>query len=436
LAQAGGEINIRSRPFYGLLVLSALFGTMAALLTVGFALVYKYGLQVMWQTLPASLGLSSGTSTPLFIVVVCLMGGLLVGLITWYSKVHPQLLVEEFEEFTTEGRIAPRGGFVGMFRGLIGLIFGGSIGPEGPMTAGSGALGTLVAERRGMKRPVTAVATYASISGMFGSFLSSPFGMAILTIEGGMEKGKLSWKLLIPGIVASSVGYVIFFIITGYAFGGMYQFPPYEGPKVIDIFYAVGLGFLGGLVGLLFIGLFRAMRGAVRPVRSRPIELALLAGLVLGLVGAAFPLTLFSGDAEIQPLINGAVEMGVVTLVILGLLKVFLTVTCLALGWSGGYIFPSFFAGAALGLAVHLLLPFIPELLCMTCVISGLSVTLLKSPIAMTFIVQALFDPHLAAMIAIAVVLAFLLTYHIDLIPKASEPKADQGAKTGGKGPS
>jgi H+/Cl- antiporter ClcA len=424
LAQEGGEIDIRSRPFYGLLVLSALFGVMAALLTVGFAFLYKYGLVAIWQTLPAMLGMTSGTSSPIFIIAICLMGGLLVGLITLYTKVHPQLLAEEFEEFTNDGRIAPRSGFVGMFRGLVGLVFGGSIGPEGPMTAGSGALGTLVAERRGMKKPVTAVATYASISGMFGSFLSSPFGMAILTIEGGLEKGKLSWKLLIPGIVASAVGYVVFFIITGYAFGGMYQFPPYEGLKVVHIAYAVALGLLGGLVGLLFIYFFRAMRRAVRPVQSRPVQLALLAGLVLGLVGAAFPLTLFSGDAEIQPLIDGAVELGVVTLIVLALLKVFLTVTCLALGWSGGYIFPSFFAGAAVGLAVHLLLPFIPEVLCMTCVIAGLSVALLKSPIALTFIVQALFDPRLAPIIAIAVIAAFLLTYRYDLVPHSSEAKA------------
>lgn len=431
MAQEGGGVDIRSRPFYVLLVLSALFGSLAALLTIAFALVYRFGLEAVWGTLPHMLGLTDWTSSALFVIVLCLIGGLLVGSITLFSKVEPQLLMEEFEEFTNDGRIRPRNGFVGMLRGLVGLIFGGSIGPEGPMTAGSGALGTLVAERRGMKKPVVAIATYASISGMFGSFLSSPFGMAILTVEGGLERGKLSWKLLIPGIVASAVGYVIFFIITGYAFGGIYQFPPYEGLRLVHVLYAVALGLLGGLIGLLFIYLFKAMRRVVRPIRSRPVELALMAGLILGLVGSAFPLTLFSGDAEIQSLIDGAVGMGVVTLIVLGLLKIFLTVTCLALGWSGGYIFPSFFAGAALGLAVHLVFPFIPEVLCMTCVISGLSVALLKSPIALAFIVQTLFDPRLAPIIAIAVVAAFLLTYRSSLIPVSSEAKGCDDPTTG-----
>jgi len=418
----GSGLDIRSRPFYKLLALCALFGTLAALLTVGFAAVYRTGSQILWTWLPGQLGLGEGVGSPLFVIVLCLTGGLLVGAITRLTRVPPHLLAEELGELTTSGRMDPRHGLVGMLRGLVGLLFGGSIGPEGPLTGGSGALGTLLADRLRLPGPATAAVTYASISGMFGSFLSSPFGMAILTIEGGLEKGKLSWKLLIPGIVASSVGYVIFFLITGYTFGGMYEFPAYEGLRAVHLAYALILGLMGGAAGLLFIWLFKAMRKVSLPARSRPVGLALLAGLVLGVIGSALPLTLFSGEAEIQVLIDRAAELGIATLVVLGMVKIALTVTCLSLGWSGGYIFPSFFAGAALGLAVHLALPFIPEAVCLTCVIAGLSVALLRSPIALTFIIQTLFDARLAPVIAIAVLAAFLLTYRVELIPGAEAP--------------
>ncbi len=122
-----------------------------------------------------------------------------------------------------------------------------------------------------MPEPVKVAATHASISGFFGAFLSNPFPMATLTIESGLESGKVTWKLLIPGVVAASVGYVIFFSITGSVFGGLYKFPSYEGLQIIQLAHAVVLGLVGGLLGLLFIYVFKALKRAINTLRSRPI---------------------------------------------------------------------------------------------------------------------------------------------------------------------
>ncbi len=375
--------------------------------------------------------MKEGVDSAFFILLAGLTGGFIIGLITYIMQVKPKLLAEEMNEVTEKGRITPRNGVVGMARGLVGLLFGGSIGPEGPLTGGSGALGTWLAERLRLPRPAVAVSTLSGMSGMFGSFLASPFGFAMFVIEGGLEKGKLSWKLLMPSIVASSVGYTVFFALTGYTFGGNYHFPAYEGWKLIDLGYAVILGLVGGALGLLFIYIFRTTRHYANRWQSHPIELAMLAGLILGLVGAVFPLILFSGDAEMQALIDDAVELGFVTLVLLSLLKVFVTAMCLSLGWSGGYIFPSFFMGAALGLAIHQVLPFVPEIVCIVCVMSGVAVALMKSPIALALIIQALFDVRLAPVIAIAILSAFLLTYRTNLIiPSIEErPTTAEGSK-------
>jgi H+/Cl- antiporter ClcA len=266
---------------------------------------------------------------------------------------------------------------------------------------------------------------------MFGSFLGSPFGFAVLTIEVGMENQKMTWKAILPSIVAASVGYTVFFGLTGYVFGGNYQFPAYEGLRLVDLGYAVLLGLVGGLLGLLFIGMFRLLRRWSARLSSRPVGLTMLAGLVLGLIGALYPVLLFSGDEQIQTIIDDAVGLGFMMLMAMALLKVLLTVVCLSLGWSGGYIFPSFFIGTAMGLAVHQLLPFIPEIVCIVCVIAGVSVALLKSPIALAMIILALFDVKLAPVIAISITAAFLLTYRIALVPSNDRPSAtaeDSGA--------
>ena len=54
----------------------------------------------------------------------------------------------------------------------IALLFGGSIGPEGPLTGEEhGGLGCWVAERLKLSRPAVAIGTYSGFSGMFGAFL-------------------------------------------------------------------------------------------------------------------------------------------------------------------------------------------------------------------------------------------------------------------------
>jgi H+/Cl- antiporter ClcA len=421
------DLDIRSRPFYKLLLVSGLVGVTGALLTFAFFLVLKFGTTVVWELVPRAFGLNEGVDSPLFILSACLLGGFLVGLITYLTKVKPQLLAEEMEEITDNGRIDPRSGLVGMLRGLVGLIFGGSIGPEGPLTGGSGALGTWLAERLRLPRPVVAVSTLSGMSGMFGSFLASPFGFAMFAIEGGLEKGKLSWKLLLPSIVAASLGYTVFFALTGYTFGGNYQFPGYDGWNIIDLGYAVLLGLAGGALGLLFIFIFKHTRDLTSRWRTHPIGLAVLGGLILGLVGMVFPLILFSGDAELQVLLDDATELGLISLLVIALMKVLVTAMCLSLGWSGGYIFPSLFMGAALGLAIHQALPFIPDIICLVCVMSGVAVALMKSPIALAFIVQALFDVKLAPVIAISILAAFLLTYRYNLVPDRKGDRVETG---------
>ena len=147
---------------------------MSGALLVFFFLALKFGTAVVWEIVPRAFGLNEGVDSPLFILAACLLGGFLVGFITHLTKVKPQLLAEEMGEITDNGRMDPRSGLVGMIRGLIGLIFGGSIGPEGPLTGGSGALGTWLAERLRMPRPV--VSHPLGNERMFGSFLASPFG--------------------------------------------------------------------------------------------------------------------------------------------------------------------------------------------------------------------------------------------------------------------
>ena len=180
-----------------------------------FVGVLSYLTQAVWTNLANIFGISNGVYDALFVIPMCLIGGLIVGLITKYTKVKPMLLQQDLAEFAETGQLNPRAGYVGMVRGFIALVFGASIGPEGPLTGGSGGLGTWLAMKLKLPKPVIAESTNAAISGMFGGFLDSPFGWPIITIEMGLQSGKLSWKMVLPGVVAGAIGFAVYFGITG-----------------------------------------------------------------------------------------------------------------------------------------------------------------------------------------------------------------------------
>ena len=410
----------QSRPFYKLLVLSAIFGAVAALQFLLFALVLKYGTQAIWQGIAGKFGLSYGTASPFFILAFCIIGGLAVGIITKLTKVKPTLLVDDLQDVGETGGMDPRIGYVAMIRGLIGLLFGGSIGPEGPLTGGSGGLGTFIAEKLKFERPVKGAATLSAVSGMFGAFLGSPFVFPLFIIEG---TGKVNWKAILPAFVAGSVGFGVYDIITQTVYGPIYQFPPYGGFHFVELLEAVLLGLIGGGLGILFIRFYRTLKTAARRWESRPIELAVIAGAILGTVGIFFPLVLFDGQNQVNVLLLHTAEYGAIFLIALALFKLFVTVVCLALGWNGGYIFPSYFIGASMGIAVHIIFPFIPETVCLACTMTSVAVVLIRSPIAITLLTLGLFGLHITPIVAVSATTAFIIGYgETLLLPHPGQP--------------
>lgn len=82
-----------------------------------------------------------------------------------------------------------------------------------------------------------------------------------------------------------------------------------------------------------------------------------------------------------QFLINNYLEVSLLLLLVLVVAKILLITFSFSTGFAGGYIFPSFFIGGTLGILVFRLFPFIPLEVCLVCLIAGVSVALLRSPL-------------------------------------------------------
>jgi H+/Cl- antiporter ClcA len=404
--------SLNTLKFYLLLIFVALIGVIGALMMIVFFFLENIFTAIVWNDIPIE------SLSPVFnpwILVICIIGGLSVGLIRYYFKGEIAIMAEDLNQFNKEGRFGLKRGIELFFRGLVSLVCGAPLGPEAPLTVSTGAAGTLIAEKAHMPPPLVTLSSLSAFSGFFGAFLTNPFGGALILIEVTLEKGKMTWRAILPSIVAATAGFAVYFMISGTFIGSMFTLPVYEGFKNIDLVYAIFLGLLGGICGILFIILYKKMREIFEPWENKPILLGLLGGLGLGVAGILLPLTLFMGSEQLQVLIDNYLEVSLFLLLVLVVVKIILITFSFSTGFAGGYIFPGFFIGGTLGILVYRLFPFIPLSVCLVCVIAGVSVALLRSPIALAMIIAIVFEPELVPAMAIALVMGFIVSHSYSL---------------------
>jgi H+/Cl- antiporter ClcA len=404
--------SLNTKKFYLLLLFVSVIGAIGALMMIAFFFLEDTLIAIVWEDIPIY------SLAPVFnpwILVICVIGGLGVGLIRHYFRGGIAIMAEDLIEFNKEGRFGLKRGIELFIRGLVSLVGGAPLGPEAPLTVSAGAVGTVIAEKAHMPPPGVTLLSLSAISGFFGAFLSSPFGGALIFIETTLEKGIMTWKAILPSIVAATAGFAVYFMISGSFIGSMFSLPVYEEFRNIDLLYAIGLGILGGACGIFFIILYKKMRAIFEPMENRPVLLGLLGGFGLGIAGILLPLTLFMGSDQLQFLIDHYLEVSLFLLFALVIAKIVLITFSFSTGFAGGYIFPGFFIGGTLGILVFRLFPFIPLAVCLVCVIAGVSVSLLRSPIALAMIIAIVFDPELIPAMAIALVMGFIVSYGYSL---------------------
>jgi H+/Cl- antiporter ClcA len=407
------EEKIEPRPYLRLLLLAALLGLMSAVITFVFVVLVHEGQYLVWEQLAQAVGLPA----PLFTLLVCTLGGLLVGVLVKTFGDHSGIFAEVMGEFGKTGRFNYHHAPGIVLTALLSLIAGGSLGPEAPLADACGSLGTLAADKLKLDERETRSLGFSGLSGMLAAFLTSPFGGSLLGLESARAGISYPWTLF-PSLVASAFATVAFVMLSGSFFGTLYAFSDYS-PRFTDLLLAVPLGLIGALAGAIFIVVFKQLRKIMQPLRTHLIVRGLIGGLGLGIIGALLPLTLFSGETQTLEVIDRAAEFGAFALIGLALAKLFVTTLCLATGWKGGYIFPTMFAGAALGMAAHLIFPFIPEAVAVAATMSGALVATMKAPIFSALFVMVLVQAETAPVIAIAVIVGLLATARVSMTPRA-----------------
>jgi H+/Cl- antiporter ClcA len=403
--------KLEPRPYLKLLLQAALVGLISALISFAFIGLVNIGTSALWDTAAAAVGVS----TQVFTLVVCAAGGLLVGLLVRVFGDHSGIFAEMMVEFGRTGRFDYRNSPGIVVTALVSLISGGSLGPEAPAADACGGMGTWLSDRLKLDERSTRALGFSGLSGMLAAFITSPFGGALLGLEGARAGVSYPW-MLFPSLVSSAVAVVAFVVLTGEYFGSLYTFPDYT-PRVVDLFLAVPLALVGALAGAIFILALAAFRRIMLPLKQHVVLRGLLGGLALGVAGVLMPLVLFSGEDQAAVLIDQAAEYSVLYLTALAVVKLLLTAALLMTGWKGGYIFPTMFAGIALGIAVNQIFPGVPMAVAVAATMGGAMAAILKAPIFSALFVAIMMERQVTPVVAIAVIVGLLATMRLSITP-------------------
>lgn len=291
----------------------------------------------------------------------------------------------------------------------VSAVAGASLGPSFALLIMGGGLGSWIANRRWAEGGASQDYTLTGMAGGLGGAFTSPILGAFLVSELEPIPRHRYVASIIPQLIASTVGFLIFYSVVGRSFLGSYDVPPYDF-EIFHMAIAMVLGVLSAIVMLTFVGVVLAVRWVCKLVPNRYI-LGVVGGAVVGLIAVALPLTVGAGQSQLSVVIDNATALGIGLLVVVLLAKMVAIALSLEAGFMGGNVFPMIFMGGMAGTIVYLAFPDIPLALAVSCMLAAVPGSFLRAPISMVFIaaIALALGAETTAPVAVAVVTSYLI---------------------------
>jgi H+/Cl- antiporter ClcA len=428
---------LRSKSYLRLLILAAILGAPISAASYGFLALVAYLQREIFTHLPNGLGFHG--APPWWPLPVLTVAGLLVApVIRFLPGTGGHSPADGFKPGGGAPTAAQLPGV--LLAALATLSLGVVLGPEAPLIALGGGLAVLAVRlaRRDMPAQATAVVAAAGSFAAISTLLGSPIAGAFLLMEASGLGGPMLGVVLVPGLLASGVGALIFVGLDSLTGLGTFSLsvpglPHFARPDVAEFGWALVLGVAAAIFGTVLQRLARLIRPHVerRMLLLTPVVGMAIAGLTIAYTegtGKSSSDVLFSGQSQLGPLINNAASYSV------GALLLLLACKGLAYGASmssfrGGPVFPALFLGAAGGIAFSHLpgLPLVPGV---AMGIGAMSVVMLRLPLTSVLLATLLlFSDGLAVMplVIVAVVVAYVVSARLTPAPTPA-PASSPGA--------
>jgi H+/Cl- antiporter ClcA len=441
---------LRSRAYVRLLLLAAIIGVPISAVAYGFLKLVAVLQSAFFESLPHQLGLDPVPNWwPLPLLM--LAGALVAPAIARLPGAGGHSPADGFK---AAGAIPPVNLPSIALAALGTLSLGAVLGPEAPLIALGSGLGVLAVRLAARDAPPTATnviaaaGSFTCVSALFGS----PLLGAFLLLEAAGLGGAMVGLVLVPGLLASGIGALLFLGLDSLTGFGTFSLeisglPPFDRLTGAMFGYALLFGVAAPPLGRGISWLALAVRPHVERRRQvlMPLVGAVIAVLAIGFAeatGKTTSMVLFSGQDQMGPLLAQGVGWSVGTLLLL--------VACKSLAYSaslssfrGGPVFPAMFVGAAGGLAASHL-PGLPMVPAVAMGIGAMCVAMLRLPLTSTLLATLLLgrDGIQAMPVAIvAVTVAYVVGARLTPAPDADAaavpaPVSEDAAAAAEKQPS
>ncbi|MEG0377398.1 MAG: chloride channel protein [Eubacterium sp.] len=360
------------------------------------------GIDFVWGWIPEQINF------PAYSVIICTAGGLLIGLLQKKFGSCPEELSEVMGTIKSGGRIPYNNLHIIAICALMPLIFGGSLGPEAGLTGVIAGLCYWLADRFKTSYAQVDELAKVGVAATLGVIFRAPLFGFVNEVEdekGGSVIPKNSKILLY--FIAIFGGFGVFMFLTGTLGGGlgMGRFSAVNAGRN-EWIAMLPLAAVGALCGILYPIFGLLVRKIVAPIKKYPVILAVIGGLILGLVGMFLPFTMFAGEHEMSEIMEIWQGFPIWVLLLTGIAKLFMINFCLETGWRGGNIFPVIFSGVCIGYGFAALFPMLDPTFCVAVITAAVTGAIMRKPIAVVMLLIICFPVNAIIPMCVAAVMA------------------------------
>lgn len=333
-------------------IYGVILACIAALVIFLFQVSFHYSHLFVWEFGQGQLG-----NPPIFSLIICSIGGVVVGVSQQKLGRYPKQIHQIMAEFKVNKRVDYYPVWHVFISALLVLLFGAALGPEAALFSIGAGMVTWVGDKLRFIELAEASGGY-QLSYHLLSLKKEVVAFNVLEEPiPKKKKVKLYTLCVVAGTLVFSGLNKLFRLPSMLSYFGKVTYSA-EGWKWLPLLLLAGV-----LFGSIVLGMDCFLAKTAGKWRDKaPLAVPIICGIILGIVGSFVPYTLFSGEDAFVTLVQEAGEMSIILLLAIAFGKSFLTKLCLQSGWLGGQIFPSMFVSVAFSLVCAKLIPLDPLL--------------------------------------------------------------------------
>jgi H+/Cl- antiporter ClcA len=385
--------------------------------------VFYAGLKLLWEN-------DFVSANRWMFPVICLPFSLLVGLLVKYLKAPTSMSESLTDSLAGDtSRVDWRRFPVSVAQALASLFSGAALGPEG----GLGLLASQIADGYShlLRIPPTRrpKLIYASVASAYNGLLQNPLFAGVLGTELA-QTHQAGLASLPANLIGGAVGYGVFLLVGVPSLAGILGLEPVEQIRLIDPLLIVLMALLGVVLAVVGGVFFKAADKVFGRIKDE-VARALVAGVIFSIAGVIAPVVMFSGESQMQSLVDDPAHYGVGLLLLMGIVKLALLAVGFRSGFLGGAIFPTIFALVSVALALDLVLPGAEPTILVAGLMVGFMVVTFRTPFMVVLLVAFMLEANTDLLALIVLALAVVLIVN----PLLQRLVASKRARTPAAGP-